>query len=685
MYLHYRGMALTLISVGILCSATFAQTTNNNKNTNRYTPPPSPPPRSEPTYTPPRSEPTYTPPRSEPTYTPPRSAPTYTPPRSEPTYTPPRSTTTYTPPRSASTYTPPKTYTPNAPAPSNRPATTYTPGGGRSATTYTPSGTSTTKVYTPRSSTTYTSSGTVYTPHPSSDTGVKTPTGTVYTPHAHPLAQPSASNSFVTASHLTGSGATHAIYSVPNSGVASKSPTGTATLNASGSASVVHQLNVARSGLNGINKRPLPAGTVTTHPNGSLTLAASGGRQFQVRPNGSIATISNSRERVTFNANGKIRTVHTATVDVYRGPHGVHTIVEHRADHSVLVSSGPHSGYFQRSYVRGGRTFVARTYVSLGRTAHTRVYSAYDYRGVHLYHYVPAFYYAPDFYGWAYYAWAGQIAYAWGWAGEPWYSYYGPYFAPSPNYTDASQWLTDYVFGQTLEDAYDAQQADPNAPPPDDADADTQAPADGTDQDAVYAQADTPVTPDLKQAIADEVQQQLAEENAASSASADQGSTLTDLPQANQANHYFLVSTALDVTTVDNQTCNLGAGNVLRLDIPATDSAPLATLTVSASRMSDCPAGEQITLSLNEMEEMQNNLRAQLDSGLQTLHDQQGQNGLPAAPQSAIAPPPRPAADPPNDQPNVAGMIQSEQTEGATAEARATQMATMEVAANNPN
>ena len=56
---------------------------------------------------------------------------------------------------------------------------------------------------------------------------------------------------------------------------------------------------------------------------------------------------------------------------------------------------------------------------------------------------------------------------------------------------------------------------------------------------------------------------------------------------------------------------------------------------------------------------MQNTFRANLDSGLRTLHDAQGKNGLPAAPQSAIAPPPRPVEDLPAPTEDAQALLRS--------------------------
>ena len=280
-----------------------------------------------------------------------------------------------TPPATTST---PRTYTPGAPPANNSHAPTIYKPGGSGGTTYTP------HVYTPGSP--------VTSPQPAaSDAGVHTGSGTVYTPRAYTPAQPSTARAIATPRRVSkASVSTHAVYFVPSSAVSSRSTTGAITLNASGSAEVLRQVNAARSSLTGINKRPLPSGAVTTHANGSLTVAGSGERVFQVRASGTIAAVTTAHERVAFNVRGHVVAVRTRAMDIYRGPHGVQTVVERRPDHTVLVSTGFGTGYLQRHFTQGGQAFIARTYVSRG-AIFTRVYSPYVFHGVQLYHYVPAF------------------------------------------------------------------------------------------------------------------------------------------------------------------------------------------------------------------------------------------------------------------------------------------------------
>ena len=620
-----------------------AQTTKKT-----YDPPParpSPPPvRSSPPPerpSPPPERPSYTPPPAPRPYTPPA------PPPERPSYTPPApAPRSYTPPptngagngerpSNPSPNAPPRSYTPGFPS-GNATARPPSPSGG---TTYTPhvytpgspnaggagaahsSGGAT--VYTPHAST----AGTTYTPHTtgtgsatagrdaSGTEGVRSANGvTTYTPHASTgsSATPEATRSGGGASYvprspstsIATSAGTHTVYSLPAASAAGKIATGASTLTTAGSQSVLHQVNSARAGLTGVNKKSIPEGQVAVHPDGKLTVTATNGRQFDLRPNGTLASFHKLGENATFRGNGHLTSLHTPAIDINRGPHGQRIVVTPRPDHSLLVSTGRNSGYLQRIVVHNRNTYIQRTYVS-GNLRVSRVYSTYTYHGLLLDHYVPSYFYAPALYGWAYYPWDTPAAYAWGWLGAPWYGYYGSYFSPWNSYLSGANWLTDYYLSQTLATGY--QQQDPVTSG--DQYADDSIPQDGSDD--AYTQADTPITPEVKQAIAEEVQQQLAYENAAAvQPDAPQTATLTDLPQVLTPNHVFVVDQPRNAITADSQACGLSAGNVLRMVAAPADGSPTADLTVVSSRRGDCPAGVQITVSLQDLEEMQNNFRA---------------------------------------------------------------------------
>jgi hypothetical protein len=696
---------LLLLAMPVCAWAQTNCTNTNNKNCTQAKPappPPAPAPRPSPPPEP-APRPNNNPPPSQPAA--PRPANTNTPAPSQPAparpgYTPPPSGGNPQPanrptnqPSNGTAYTP-HTYTPGstgtttgtttgnnsgpAPRPANQPAagTTYTPR------TYTP-GKAAPAGENSAAPKTSSSGTTTYTPHaansapanrpaPStgnpSSVGVAGPNGAVtYTPNAsHPVEPAKISSATGIAE------SPHPAYKLPPSATGSGTANGSSVLTASGSASVLHDVNSARSNLKGINKSPIPAGVVTTHGDGSLTVKSADGRQYGLRPNGTIASYTSQGKTVAFRGNGQIRSIHTPTMDITHNSLGQRTVIMRRPDNSVLVSTGPRSGYVQRTITQNGRPLVLRTYVS-GVTSHTQVFTTYSYHGMVLNEYVPGFYYPADFYGWAYYPWLAPVPFAWGWAGEPWYAYYGPYFAASQAYANAAQWLTDYYLSQTLADGYQDTQAAAQDDGPDPADANSapvnDAPA---PNDEAVAQTDTPITPELKQAIADEVQQQLSYENAASADPA-QAPTLDGLPQVLIPNHYFVASTPLNVVTSDSLTCGISAGDVLQLAAPPPDNAVSGDVTVITTHQGDCPAGAQLSLSLMDLQDMQNNFRAKLDMGLSALHNSQGQGGLPAAPQSAIGPPPRPAANVPADKSDVQAQIRAARVQAKTTETQATE------------
>jgi hypothetical protein len=203
-----------------------------------------------------------------------------------------------------------------------------------------------------------------------------------------------------------------------------------------------------------------------------------------------------------------------------------------------------------------------------------------------------------------------------------------------------------------------AQEDQSAAPPPEGA------------ADEAYAPAATPISPDLKQAIAEEVKRQLSYE-AAVAAQPNQAATLTDLPQVLQPNRLFIVDQPRNTVTDDNQSCSLTAGDVLRLIARPDETALAADMVVETNQQGDCPPGARISVPLQDLEEMQNSFRARLAEGLKQLHDQRGTNNLPAAPPSAIGPPPVPSeyGTPPPD-PGAQALIDQAQQRAAATEQR---------------
>jgi hypothetical protein len=341
-------------------------------------------------------------------------------------------------------------------------------------------------------------------------------------------------------------------------------------------------------------------------------------------------------------------------MDIHHGPGGERTVVRERGG-VRYVSDRRGFGYVGHPYLYHGMAFERRSYFVNG-VAYSRFYRSYMWGGVALGVYAPGVFFAPAFYGWAYYPWAAPIAYAgWGWAGTPWFGFYGGWFAPYPTYLGPSYWLTDYIVAQTLMASYQAQQA---------AAADAAA--------ATAAAYATPLTPDVKNLIAAEVQQQLNIERVEAAAGANPGDAggssvarlLTDGQQ-----HIFVVSAGLDVTSNAGGECFVTEGDVLQLRGVVPPGQP-ASLTVLASKGQDCPKGSMVQVQVADLQDMQNHMRETLDQGMGDLQQKQGQGGIPAAPTAAAAPPQQTAfaaIAPPAD-PNVQTELKQQTQEADQAE-----------------
>ena len=340
----------------------------------------------------------------------------------------------------------------------------------------------------------------------------------------------------------------------------------------------------------------------------------------------------------------RLTEVRRANTVVTRPGGGPRTVVVHRPDNRVVVVHGAGHGYVQRSLTVGRHSYYQRTYYAHGRP-YARAYQPYFYHGVELYAYAPASYYPMAFYGWAMGPW-DPLDYQWGWGGNPWFTYYGPFFRPYAIYRSPSLWLTDFLVSSTLQAAYLAHRDDPGA-----------APEESLDGSA-------PMSDDVKGMIADEVRTQLAEEQAegAALASDPPPPPADSLPPAfsGAGPHIFVVSDALEVENTAGGPCQIREGDAVQLNGPPASGAS-AQVRVMASKGSDCPAGTTVSVPLPDLVEMSNNMRANIEQGLQTLRDNQGANNLPHLPEAAAANPTmtRFAAQLEPDR-DAAGMIQEE-------------------------
>jgi hypothetical protein len=302
---------------------------------------------------------------------------------------------------------------------------------------------------------------------------------------------------------------------------------------------------------------------------------------------------------------------------VYHPPNAPRRVEVVRPGGRVVVASAPGHGYVQRPVVIRNTTIIKRTYIYNG-VPQTRIYRPRVYNGVTLAIYTPVRYYRPTFYAYAYNPWPRPIVYGWGWAGRPWYGYYGGYFAPYPVYASPSLWLTDYLIAATLEAAYQERMADRAA---------------YAGNMYVDSGQSAPMSPEVKQAIADEVRRQIDRERAEGQSSNAFGGQDTPF-FADNGPHVFVVHATFAVNSNAGE-CSIGEGDVLQMNGAPPANSPYADLIVLSSRGRDCRKGSTVSVALEDLQEMQNQMRSTIDRGLGDLQSRQGQGGLPMPPEGS--------------------------------------------------
>jgi hypothetical protein len=449
---------------------------------------------------------------------------------------------------------------------------------------------------------------------------------------------------------------------------------------------------VAASSRGGVGTNTRTAGGVGNRGNavgnrgnavGGRGTATAGASHHQ--PVGTKTVEMHNGGHATFRSDGHVRSVQAHGMTINHGMRGERHIVAERNGHRVVVM-GRHAGYSERAYYhRGGREYVQRTYYRGGR-AYAYGYRSYYYRGYAYYGYAPAYYYQPVYYGWAYNPWPAPVYYNWGWAGQPWYGYYGGYYAPYPAYPSAAFWLTDYVISENLRLAYEAQAAAGLVPPHFEAQSSDALAALWSSDPLIAANfpsaypdgayllgaansgaASAPMPADVKQAISDQIKNEIAAEKAAA-ANKDTNSAPADLvPAALDPNiRYFVVASDQDLTTSEGTECTLTAGDVVYRTGDTPDADNIVDAAVKSSKKDECGVGATVGVQVSELQEMHNALRQTMDEGLKKLASNSGKNGLPAAPDTRTTDGEVP---PPTADANVAQDLQQTQKDADQAEA----------------
>ncbi|MGB7282348.1 MAG: hypothetical protein WBE13_08820 [Candidatus Acidiferrum sp.] len=373
--------------------------------------------------------------------------------------------------------------------------------------------------------------------------------------------------------------------------------------------------------------------TTTTHTNTTHTNTAHNNAVHTNSRGVRTSVTTRNGAEGHFNSRGRVTSIHAHGMTINHGAHGERRFETRTRDGGRLVGFGHGRGYAEHGYMRGGRPYMRRTYFYGGRR-YAYAYRGAYWHGVAYYGYVPPYYYGRAFYGWAYNPWAAPIAWGWGWGAAPWYGFYGGYFAPAPVYAAPSLWLADYLLAANLQAAYEARAA---------ADANAQAAAAGAgaansapaDQSAsASGGGQVTLTPEVKQAIADEVKAQIAAEQQEAANPTPAPTTSTDqVPAAlDPAHRTFVVSAVLNPAMADGTECSLTPGDVLTRIQDTPDANQNVTVLVSSSQKGDCASGSQVPVAVQDLQDMQNDFRAKIDEGLNQMAQNQGKNGMPSGP-----------------------------------------------------
>jgi hypothetical protein len=160
------------------------------------------------------------------------------------------------------------------------------------------------------------------------------------------------------------------------------------------------------------------------------------------------------------------------------------------------------------------------------------------------------------------------------------------------------------------------------------------------------------MTKEVKDLLAEEVKNQLAADQADAGKSGgngsggDQAASNAPPPALDPKWKTFVVHDELSVVA-DGDECSLTSGDVISRVSDTPDADKNVDMKVLASKKTDCAVGKQVSVSLDDLQEMHNHFREQISGGMEELSKKQGTGGLPKAPDTGKqdGEVPAPAAD----------------------------------------
>ena len=180
---------------------------------------------------------------------------------------------------------------------------------------------------------------------------------------------------------------------------------------------------------------------------------------------------------------------------------------------------------------------------------------------------------------------------------------------------DPAFWLTDYLIATSLQAAYAAQvQANANA--------------------AAAALCGSPLSPDVKAQIADEVKYDVQQENLAAQANA--ANPQAPPPDTGVAAlmsdgrpHVFVAGSDLDLVDASGRECMVTQGDVVQVQsAPAPDAVQANAIVLASKGGNECAQAASVTVALTDLQEMQNHMRETIDQGMAELQAKKGKGWL---------------------------------------------------------
>jgi hypothetical protein len=131
-----------------------------------------------------------------------------------------------------------------------------------------------------------------------------------------------------------------------------------------------------------------------------------------------------------------------------------------------------------------------------------------------------------------------------------------------------------------------------------------------------------PITDDVKNKVADEVEAQVAEESREADVStrglepkAGQGGVVEELGRP--AQHVFVVASDLDLVDDNGRRCMISEGDVVQILSNAdANSGTAPGIVLSSKGGVECAQSAKVDIAISDLQEMQNHMRAAIDQGL---------------------------------------------------------------------